>query len=159
MRRGIARSRDCKKSVFLHDRPWISPWIKPISDELDITIHMIASQLFRYCDVISNQLWRHQPSEDRASKTRGRCVNIVVFIVFYWFVMSCKKYNNVCTLVTNCFCAHSSVMLCLIPSLLRNSGNKHKNNPLVSAETVRHSSTYIIFYEYYWDMPVVCWMC
>ena len=26
------------------------------------------------------------------------------------------------------------------------SGNKHKNNPLVSAETVGHSSTYIILY-------------
>ena len=32
------------------------------------------------------------------------------------------------------------------PSLLRNSGNKHQNNPVVSAETVRHSSTYIILY-------------
>ena len=28
--------------------------------------------------------------------------------------------------------------------LIRNSGNKHQNNPLVSAETVRHSSAYII---------------
>ena len=36
----------------------------------------------------------------------------------------------------------------LFPSLLRNSGNKHQNNPLVSAETVRHSSTYIILYLY-----------
>ena len=32
----------------------------------------------------------------------------------------------------------------LFPTLLRNSGNKHQNNPLVSGETVRHSSTYII---------------
>ena len=29
----------------------------------------------------------------------------------------------------------------LFPSLLRNSGNKHQNNLLVSAETVRHSGT------------------
>ena len=58
-------------------------------------------------------------------------------------VMSCKKYNNVCTLVTNCFCAHSSVIFVFIqsPSLLR---NKHKNNLLMGAETVRHSSTYIM---------------
>ena len=28
---------------------------------------------------------------------------------------------------------------CLFLSLLRNSGNEHKHNPLVSAETVRHS--------------------
>ena len=37
------------------------------------------------------------------------------------------------------------------PSLrkLRNSGNKHQNNPLVSAEMIRHSSTYIILYKHY----------
>ena len=35
---------------------------------------------------------------------------------------------------------------CLFSSLLRNSGNKHKNNTLVSTETVRHESTYIILY-------------
>ena len=29
---------------------------------------------------------------------------------------------------------------------LFNLFNKHQNNPLVSAETVRHSSTYIILY-------------
>ena len=34
----------------------------------------------------------------------------------------------------------------IFPSLLRNSGNKHQNYPLVSARTVRHTSTYIIFY-------------
>ena len=37
----------------------------------------------------------------------------------------------------------------LFPSLLRNLGNKHQNNPLVSAETVRHSNTYIILYIHY----------
>ena len=42
------------------------------------------------------------------------------------------------SLVTNRFCAHSSVILVFI--------NKHQNNPLVSAETIRHSSTYIILY-------------
>ena len=35
---------------------------------------------------------------------------------------------------------------CLFPSLLRNSGNKHKNNPLLSTGTIRHSSTHIILY-------------
>ena len=39
------------------------------------------------------------------------------------------------------------LFLCLFPSLLHNSGNKHKNNPLVSTETVRHLSTYIILYQ------------
>ena len=36
----------------------------------------------------------------------------------------------------------------LLPSLLPNFGNKHQNNPLVSAETIRHSSTYIILNEH-----------
>ena len=36
------------------------------------------------------------------------------------------------------------LFLCLFPSLFHNLGNKHKNNSLVTAETVRHSSTYII---------------
>ena len=36
----------------------------------------------------------------------------------------------------------------LFPLSLRNSGNKHQNNPLVSAETVRHSSTYIILHSF-----------
>ena len=51
--------------AFLHDRSWISPWMKSISNELDITSHVIASQLSRYGDVISNRLWHHQQNEDR----------------------------------------------------------------------------------------------
>ena len=78
-------------TVFLHDRPWISAWIKSISNELDITIHVIASQLSCHCDVISNRLWRHQQNENRASETLGRCEKIVSFIVIYEFVMSCKN--------------------------------------------------------------------
>ena len=39
----------------------------------------------------------------------------------------------------------------LIPSLLRNSGNKHQKDPLVSAETVRHESSYIIIFVCYMD--------
>ena len=101
-------------TLFLHDRPWISPWIKSISNELDIIIHMTASQLSGHCDVISNRLWRHQQNENWASETRGRCVNIVVFIVIIGFVMSCKKWNDVCTLVMNRFYAHSSVILVFI---------------------------------------------
>ena len=81
--------------AFLHNRPWISPWIKSISNELDITIHVIASQLSGHCDVISNRLWSHQQNENRASETQRRCVKIVVFIIIYGFLMSCKKYNNI----------------------------------------------------------------
>ena len=81
----------CNDWYCLHDRPGTSPWIKSISNEFDFTFHVFASQLSRYCDAISNRLWRHQQIEDRANETRGRCVKIVVFIVMYGFVMSCKK--------------------------------------------------------------------
>ena len=46
-------------------------------------------------------------------------------------------------------CSTQVLFWWLFPSLLRNAGNKHRNNPRVSAETVRHSSTYIIIYMLY----------
>ena len=76
---------------FLHNLPWISPWIKSISNKLDINIHIIMSQLSGHCDVISNRLWCHQQNQNRASETWGQCVKIVIFIVIYESVMSCKK--------------------------------------------------------------------
>ena len=50
---------------------------------------MLASQFSSHCDVISNQLWRHQ-NENRANDTRGRSVKIVNLIVIHGFV------NNKC---------------------------------------------------------------
>ena len=70
---------------------------------------MITSQLSRYCDVISNRLWRHQQNEDRGSETQGRCVKIVVLASFMDTLCRVRKKNNVCTRVTNCFRAHASV--------------------------------------------------
>ena len=35
---------------------------------------------------------------------------------------------------------------CLFPELRSNEGNKYQNNTQVSAETVRHESTYIILF-------------
>ena len=145
--RGVPTHTDIK-SEFLHDRPWILPWIKSISNELDITYHVIASQMSGHCDGISNRLWRHQQNKHRASVTRGRCVKLVVFIVIYGFVMSCHVRNKIMYVLSwRTVSALTRVLFWnLFPSLLRNSGNKHQNNPLVSAETVRHSSTYIILY-------------
>ena len=71
-----------KKKKFLHDRPWISLWIKSISNELDITCHVLSSQLSGHCDVIANQLWRHQQNVKRASETRGWCVKILILAPF-----------------------------------------------------------------------------
>ena len=69
-------------NCFLHDRPWISPWIKSISKELDIVIHVIASHLSGHCDVICNRLWPHQQNGNWGSETRERCVKIVVLSLF-----------------------------------------------------------------------------
>ena len=41
------------RDAFLHDRPWISPWIKSISCELGITYQVFASQSSGHCDVIA----------------------------------------------------------------------------------------------------------
>ena len=64
---------------------------KPISNELYIIIHVIASPLSGHCDVISNRLWRRQQNENQANGTRECYVNIVVFIVISVSVMSWNK--------------------------------------------------------------------
>ena len=48
--------------TFLRDLPCTSSWIRiqSISNKLDITFHVLSSQLCGHCDVISNRLWRHQ---------------------------------------------------------------------------------------------------
>ena len=91
------------------------------------------------------------------SETRGRCVNIVVFIVIYGFL--CRVRNKIMYVLSwrTVSSLTRMLFLCLFPSLLRNSGNKHKNNPLVSAETVRHSSTYIILYVFRFHNDVKTW--
>ena len=109
-------------------------------------MHVIASQLSRYCDVISNRLWRHQQNEDRASKARGRCVKMS-FLSSFMDSLYCARNKLIYVFSWRTVSVLTWMLfLCLCPSLLRNSVNKHKNNPLVSAETVRHSSTYIILY-------------
>ena len=81
----------CVKRNFLHDWSWISPWIQSISNELDIIIQVIASQLSCHCDVTSNRFWRHHQNENRASETRGRCVKLVVL---YSFMDSLCRVRN-----------------------------------------------------------------
>ena len=43
---------------------------------------------------------------------------------------------------------------CLLPKLRCIAGNKHQNNTRVSAETVRHSSTYIILFLTWHNEPI-----
>ena len=112
---------------------------------------MSASQWSGHRDIISNRLWRHQQNENVGSEARGRCVKIVVFIVIYGFVMSYKK-----KIMYVLSCQTGSVLTrvlfwYLFPSLLR------QNNPLMSAETVRHESTYIVLYWYTALTSIVCY--
>ena len=124
---------EVSKREFLHDRPWISPWIKSISNELDITCHVFVSQLHGHCDVIANPLWRHQQNVKRARETRGWCVKILVLVSLMDSL--CRVRNEIMyVLLWRTVYALTRVLFwCLFPSLLRNSGNKHQNNPLVSA--------------------------
>ena len=119
-----------RKCYFLHDRPWISPQMISISNELLITIHMSASQLSGHCDVISSWLWRHQQNENRASETRGRCVKIVVLSSF--MDSFCLVSNTIMYLLSwRTISGLTRVLFWyLFPSLLRNSGNRHQNNSL-----------------------------
>ena len=60
---------------------------KSISNELDITIHVIASQLSCYCDVIGNRLWRHQQKQtprqwDTGTMCKDRCFNRHLWICY-----------------------------------------------------------------------------
>ena len=83
--------------LFYNDRPWILPWIKAISNKLDIIIHVIALQLFDHCDVIHNRLWRHPQNVNhvnRTSETRGR--------VLFWYLSPSWK-NTQITLSQNQF--------------------------------------------------------
>ena len=103
---------------------------------------MIASQLSGHCDIISNRLWHHQQNENKASKTLGWYVKVVILLSFMnslWYVRNKMMYvlswQNVSALTRVLFWLCSSVY-------------KHQNNPLESSETVRHSSTYIVLYIY-----------
>ena len=134
------------KIMFLHDRPWISPWLKSISSVLDITCHVFASQLSGHCDVIANRLWRHQQNVKRASETRGWCVKILVLASLMDSLCRVRNKIMYALLWRTVYTLTRVLFWCLFPSLLRNSGNKHQINTLVSTYTVCHPSTYIILY-------------
>ena len=80
-----------KNMGFLHDRPWISPWIKSISNELYITCHVFASQLSGHCDVIANRLWRHQQNVKRARHGTG----IMLLILALFMDPLCRVRNKI----------------------------------------------------------------
>ena len=121
---------------FLHDRPWISPWIKSISNELDITFHVIASQLSGHCDVISTRLWRHQQNVQSQTEQVSHGTGVWRSLFLSSFMGSfCHVRNKIMYVLSwqTVYALTRVLFWCLFPSLLHNSGNKHQNNPLVSA--------------------------
>ena len=116
---------------------------------------MIASQLSGHCDVICNRLWRHQQNENRASATWGRCVKLVVCIVIYGLVVSCKKKNNVCILVTNHFCAHSSGKITLSWALKRFVTRVHTLFPITFIFCHCSSVPFHIEMRFVWNLFII----
>ena len=68
-------------------------YIKSISNELDITFHVLVSQLSGNCDVINNRLWHQLQNVTRASEKRCWCVKIVFSFVVYGSV--CRVRNTI----------------------------------------------------------------
>ena len=96
-------------TVFLQDRLWISPWIKSISNELDIIIRV----------TIVWPSWHHHQAivmsstelKQREWDTGMMCKDSL-----------CQVRNKIMSLVTNCFGAHLSVIsvfISLVASQLR----------------------------------------
>ena len=85
---------------FLHDRPWISPWIKSIYNELDIIIHVFASRLSGHQQTIVTSSAEGKPKAwGKGTMRKDRR-----------FYRHLRPKNNVWTPVTNCSCAQSSVI-------------------------------------------------
>ena len=77
------------KQEFLQDRPWISPWTRSISDELDISFHVLASQLAGHChqqSVVTSVAERKPNEWNIRTMFDDRRVNAI-----YGIVMSCVK--------------------------------------------------------------------
>ena len=118
--------------AFLHDRPWISPWIKSISNEISFSTWsrhnclVIVTSSALDCDVIS-RTWIEQVSH-------GDGVWRSSFLSSFMGSL-CRVGNKIMYVLSwqTVYALTRVLFWCLFPSLLRNSGNKHQNNPLVSA--------------------------
>ena len=94
------------KYHFLHDRQWISPWMKSISNELDITLcflHNCLAIVTLSSMIVMSSTERKPRERDTGTMCEDRRINRhlwVHYIVQYY--------------VTNCFCTHLSVILVFI---------------------------------------------
>ena len=110
---------------FLHDRYWISPWIKSIYNKYDKIFHVFVPQLSGHCDVISNRFWRHPHNVNWTSETYGR-VSRSSFLSSFMYSFCSIRYKIMYVLSwRNIYALTRVVFWCLFHSLLCNSGNKH----------------------------------
>ena len=104
----------------------------------------------RNCLVIvtssANRLWRHQQNENWASETQGDVQRSSFLLLFLHSLRRVRNKMMYAHSWRTVYALTRVLFWCLFPSLLRNTGNKHQNKPLMSAETICHSSVYIILY-------------
>ena len=138
---------------FLHDRSWISPWVKSIFSESDITFHPLASQPSDYCDVISNRLWHHQ--QNWASETRGLCMKIVVFTSFMDSL--CRERNSIMHVVSlrTVYVLTWVIFLCLFPHCC---ASRRINTKIIPSWAYKQFATrnHTLFYKYMQIYQSVC---
>ena len=103
-------------SKFLHDQPWISPWIKIMSNELDIIIHVIASQLSIHCQ----QLIVMSSAENKLSKWDTRMMKIKVLSSFMDLLCCVRNKIIYVNSWRKVYVPTWALFCCLFPSLPRN---------------------------------------
>ena len=82
--------------------------------------------------------------ESKGSKFTRQSVKISVKN-FYGIVISCKKYNNVCTLVTNCLCTHSCVISVFISAITAQLVKWTLSRKRVNELFMPHSCVILVF--------------
>ena len=93
------------------------------------------------CVISTHQILEPQPDlRDGMYEQEGLICQLMAVIVRFWNQLPRIKPH---TAPGTCFQQAPTDRNAVL-----NSGNKHQNNPIVSAETVRHSSTLIILYIY-----------
>ena len=89
--------------AFLHDWSWISTWINCYVIELDITFHVLVSQMSGHCDIrsrYSNCSWCHQQVRHGFVVWRSlfllsfmdflcRVGNIIMHVFSWWSSLEC----------------------------------------------------------------------
>ena len=126
----------------------IIAWIKSISNELDITCDVFASQLSGHRDVIAIRLWRHQQNVKGASETWGLCVKILVLASFMDSLCRVRNKIMYVLLWRTVYGLTQVLFWCLFPSLLCNSGNKHEIKPSCERINIPELISFTSWFEF-----------